>query len=38
VIVLDVDVDEDTLKLEREALDNDALPVLDGPDIWVRTA
>jgi len=42
VIVLDVDEDEDNLK-ERpskplEPSLNDALPVLDGPDIWVRTA
>jgi hypothetical protein len=42
VIVLDVDEDEDKLKgRPSKALDsslNAALPVLDGPDIWVRTA
>ena len=42
VIVLDVDEDEDTLKKRpSKPLDpspNDALPVPDCPDIWVRTA
>jgi hypothetical protein len=42
VIVLDVDEDEDKLKgrpsKPLEPSLTGALPVLDGPDIWVRTA